>query len=1314
MRFTNSALLVLAGHAAAQHVHLDIPEVSHYISAIESEFSAWYHGPRPTIPHPTHPPNPFHSPAPSVCAYWLEDIKHQGIAAFNPSPSTYQVFRNVKDFGAKGDGVTDDTAAIQAAISSGGRCAPGSCSSTTTTPAIVYFPAGTYMISSSIIDYYYTQIIGNPNCVPTIKASANYTGTNGLGLIDGDKYGANGLGFGATNVFYRQIRNFVIDTTLVPANESVTGIHWPTAQATSLQFITFNMSQEAGTQHQGVFIESGSGGFIGDLTFYGGLYGIQNGNQQFTQSRLTFKNVVTAINQLWDWGWLYQGITIENCSVGINMSSGGSTAQSVGSVVLIDSTISNTPLGIVTAHSETSQPPAGGSLILENVALNNVPVAVQGAGGVTALSGSTGSTIISAWGEGHEYTPNGPKNFEGTFSANARPGPLLSGSKYYSQAKPQYEKYPVSAFVSARSAGATGDGHTDDTGALQAAVNLATVQGKIMFLDHGDYKITRTLNIPAGARIVGESYSVIFSSGEFFNNINSSQPVLRVGLNKQWGRVELSDMIISTQGPQAGAVLIEHNLAAPPGNPSGYWDVHTRIGGFAGSDLQLAECPTTPNVLTPPAPVNTNCIAAYMSLHITSAASGFYMENNWLWVADHDIDDPNLTQLTIYAGRGLLDESSGPVWLVGTAVEHHTKYQYQFSSAANVFAGFIQTETPYYQPNPPASEPFPYVASLNDPYFAPVATAVNLTASNTSIPTEDAWGLRIVNSNDILIYGAGHYSFFDNYSTNCSDQGNGEITPNTSNSLIFMEDYKPQQAIEATAAPIYQPKTMTISETRSLPTWRLILLVISLCIGLFLSLLDTSIVATALYDIGVSFSASHTATWVALSYTLSYLSFAVPFANLSDVIGRRAAWLLAFTIFFAFSLACGFARTLVQLIGFRAVQGVGGSGLYSLTMIVLPEVVEEDKRKWIGAVVGVVVAVAGVMGPVVGGVITRFATWRWVFWINGPVAAVSVALFLLTWPAGDMIKQPVRLPWRRLDFPGSFLLIAASVLVVFAFQEAGLRPSSWDKALFLAPLLVGCFCWCTLFAWEFLAPAQSISVILPPRLLKRRIYIFTVMITILTGFVNFSAIYALPLHFQIVNGTSSLVAGVALLPLLVSAALGSMAGGFTSKHRAAFPALAVANGLMAIGAGLLSTLTQHHGVLTKTYGFEVPLGLGIGLSISTSTLLAAVQCEAVDVAVAQGVVAQARVLGGSIGIAASSAILGSIGAKATRMDQVGDERLVYVKGFSKTMWVCAIVACIAVVLSAGTYQKEAGRASRSSASEQVILQEQEVAMPKEV
>lgn len=92
-------------------------------------------------------------------------------------------------------GVTDDTAAINSAISSGGRCAPGSCQSSTVTPATVYFPAGTYIISNSIVDYYYTQLIGNPNCMPTIKATAGFSGS--LGLINGDPYQSGGyLGYG--------------------------------------------------------------------------------------------------------------------------------------------------------------------------------------------------------------------------------------------------------------------------------------------------------------------------------------------------------------------------------------------------------------------------------------------------------------------------------------------------------------------------------------------------------------------------------------------------------------------------------------------------------------------------------------------------------------------------------------------------------------------------------------------------------------------------------------------------------------------------------------------------------------------------------------------------------------------------------------------------------------------------------------------------------------------------------------------------------------------------------------------------------------
>ena len=192
--------------------------------------------------------------------FWFAEITHQGFAPFSNTTS-YQVFRNVKDFGAVGDGVTDDTAAINNAISSGARCGPGTCASTTKTPAIIYFPGGTYAISSPIIDFYFTQIIGNPNNLPVIKATSNFAA---FALIDGDQYlpgiaenPAGMLAFKSINTFYRQVRNLILDTTAVSPNVSVNAIHWPTAQATSLENVVFKMSSLNGTQHQGLFIESG-------------------------------------------------------------------------------------------------------------------------------------------------------------------------------------------------------------------------------------------------------------------------------------------------------------------------------------------------------------------------------------------------------------------------------------------------------------------------------------------------------------------------------------------------------------------------------------------------------------------------------------------------------------------------------------------------------------------------------------------------------------------------------------------------------------------------------------------------------------------------------------------------------------------------------------------------------------------------------------------------------------------------------------------------------------------------------------------------
>jgi glucan 1,3-beta-glucosidase len=156
----------------------------------------------------------------AASSYWLASIERQGAPAFGTAG--YKVFRNVKDYGAVGDGAADDTAAINKAISDGDRCGQG-CDSSTTVPALVYFPPGTYVVSSPLIQLYYTQFVGDAVSPPTLKASAGF---KGMAVIDSDPYDDQGTNWWVNqNNFFRQVRNFVIDLTAMPFSVGA-GIHW--------------------------------------------------------------------------------------------------------------------------------------------------------------------------------------------------------------------------------------------------------------------------------------------------------------------------------------------------------------------------------------------------------------------------------------------------------------------------------------------------------------------------------------------------------------------------------------------------------------------------------------------------------------------------------------------------------------------------------------------------------------------------------------------------------------------------------------------------------------------------------------------------------------------------------------------------------------------------------------------------------------------------------------------------------------------------------------------------------------------------------
>ncbi|PVI05340.1 MFS multidrug transporter-like protein [Periconia macrospinosa] len=508
------------------------------------------------------------------------------------------------------------------------------------------------------------------------------------------------------------------------------------------------------------------------------------------------------------------------------------------------------------------------------------------------------------------------------------------------------------------------------------------------------------------------------------------------------------------------------------------------------------------------------------------------------------------------------------------------------------------------------------------------------------------------------------------------------------------------------------------AEEPRLPKWKLISLYVCICMGLFLSFLDTSIVATAIFVIGSEFEALSQVNWVALSYTLAYLGCTAIFASLSDVFGRRNIYICVFVIFLAASLGCGWAQNVDQLIVLRALQGIGGSGLYSVGFVILPEISPVRMLKMIGALAGIVLAMSGVLGPLLGGIITQYTTWRWIFWINGPIGIGPLVLFAIAWPTDKELVPRERRSISQLDFVGFLLLIGASVPFVFAFQEAGIRvvmsTNAWSAAVFVAPLVVGIVCWIALFGWEYLIHirwSNSIGALFPLRMARSKAYMSAVTSTVLMGFPYLVIIYILPIRFQIVNGRSALASGIALLPMLGSVAVGSaIAGPIAMKVRnSVFFIMFTGAAMMLIGTATLSTLTPESHDESKAYGLQVLVGLGFGLTISISSMIASVENEPRDSAAAQGIMAQVRMFGGSIGIAVSTVILGTMQRQQLLdtgiinpfqlaslhevMSHLSDKevlaiRKAYSDSFNKTLVVCSIISGIALLLSVGFWEKK--------------------------
>ncbi|KAI0198590.1 pectate lyase superfamily protein-domain-containing protein [Astrocystis sublimbata] len=712
------------------------------------------------------------SPAPPLTkragTFWMENIAHKGTVPWG-NDASYKVFRNVvTDYGADPTGATDSTQAIQRAIDDGKRCG-AACNGSTTKNAIVYFPSGRYLVSSSISVYFGTQIVGDANNWPTIVGAPSFIG---LGLLSTDVYvdgGGSGPDGGAlewyinTARFYSQIRNIKIDITATDAGAYVAALHYQVAQATTLENV--ELIANSATTQQGIYAENGSGGVISDITFTGGNFGIYGGSQQFSASRLTFNGCNTAVQLIWDWGWVWKSITVNNAQVGFRLYNDGDGSLP-GSVTIIDSTFSNIRDSAIEMAAPVDTRDSGFTgLVLDNVNLG-AKIQDHWSSNVILAAGYYKTYVLGATYKGDQRSWTvGPTDYtrEPTLL-----GPSVSGlqvAPYFERKKNQYTDKSAADFVHLKDLGARGDGTTDDTAAVQQAFNAYGDGSKIIYVDAGSYILSNTVTIPKDAKIVGETWSQFVANGNRFSDASNPVVMLKVGNAGDVGTVEMQDLILTSKGPTPGVVLMEWNVAAASAGAAALWDVHVRLGGATGTELTPAECPAITSGTNP-----ARCQVASMLLHVTQKASG-YFDNMWLWVSDHLVDDPDLNdprngleQNSVYSARGMLVESQKATWLYGTSAEHNVFYQYNFNKARNVFTTFVQTESPYYQPTPKPPAPFNTAVGVfpGDPTYS--------CNGNDADGCDESWAVILRGCQNVHIGAAGTYSWFSTYTQDCVDE----------------------------------------------------------------------------------------------------------------------------------------------------------------------------------------------------------------------------------------------------------------------------------------------------------------------------------------------------------------------------------------------------------------------------------------------------------------------------------------------------------------------------------------------------------------
>ena len=414
-----------------------------------------------------------------------------------------------------------------------------------------------------------------------------------------------------------------------------------------------------------------------------------------------------------------------------------------------------------------------------------------------------------------------------------------------------------------------------------------------------------------------------------------------------------------------------------------------------------------------------------------------------------------------------------------------------------------------------------------------------------------------------------------------------------------------------------------------------------LLMAILLAMLDNLIVSTALPRIVGDLGGVAHLSWVVTAYILASTITTPFYGKLGDMYGRKKFFIAAIIIFLAGSALSGLSQSMAELIAFRAIQGLGAGGLMVGAMATLGDIVAPRERGRYMSYMMVVMMLATIGGPLLGGFITTSFSWRWIFYINIPLGGAALVYLLVT------LHVPSHRVRHKVDYlGGSLLAVAATALILLATW--GGTQYAWGSPQIIGLALLTVAAGVAFYVTEM----RAAEPMMPLHVYRNRNFSLSMAMTFLTGLAMFGAMTFLPLFQQTVQGESPTVSGLALTPMMLGVTVTSIVAGQVTTKTGRYKVFPILGGaIMAVGMFLLSGLDTGTTRLESAL-YYVVLGLGMGFLMQMVSLIAQNSVQQKDMGVASSARMFFQQIGGSLGVAAFGALFArQLTAVARRRDR---------------------------------------------------------------